>query len=69
MFFRLIIDSIDQVDLPCRVQQHFDFDAKKFAGLLTFTMRAVHVPRHYCNAFNISLHQELTQPGSGGQVV
>jgi hypothetical protein len=38
MIFKLMVDSTDQVDLPCGVQQHFDFDAKKFARLLTFTI-------------------------------
>jgi hypothetical protein len=38
MFFRLMVDSTDQVDIPCGVQQHFPFGAKKFARLLTFTI-------------------------------
>jgi hypothetical protein len=33
-----MVDSIDQVDIPCGVQQHLDFDAKKFVRLLTFTI-------------------------------
>jgi hypothetical protein len=33
-----MVGSTDQVDIPCGVQQHFDFDAKKFAELLTFTI-------------------------------
>jgi hypothetical protein len=37
-FFRFMVGSIDPVDIPCGVQQHFDFDAKKFAELLTFTI-------------------------------